>query len=167
MPRPVRQLLARAARRAAAATLLAGALPPTIAVAQGTAAPRSVNVSTTGVAVQGYDVVAYRSGSAERGSAAHAATWQGATYHFTNAAHREAFVAAPDRYAPQYGGWCAMGVAGGRKFDIDPTAFRIVDDKLYLNKDARTQGAWLRDVPGHIARADRRWPEVIRRDRDG
>jgi hypothetical protein len=53
-----------------------------------------------------------------------------------------------------------MGVAGGAKFDIDPEAWRIENGRLYLNKDPRTQRVWLRDVPGNIVKADRRWPEV-------
>ncbi len=84
----------------------------------------------------------------------------GATYHFANAANRDAFAATPDAYAPQYGGYCAMGVVGGAKFDIDPTAWRVENGRLYLNKDPRTQKVWLRDVPGNIVKADSKWPTV-------
>lgn len=121
----------------------------------------TLNVNDTGVAMHGFDPVAYyTAGEPTKGSAAFAATWQGATWHFATAANRGAFLAKPEAYAPQYGGYCAMGVAGGAKFDVDPTAWRIENGRLYLNKDARTQRSWLRDVPGNIVKADEKWPTV-------
>lgn len=126
--------------------------------------PHSQNTDASRIAVKGYDVVAYQTQSAAvAGVAAFVATHQGVTFRFVNAANRDAFVAQPARFLPQYGGYCAMGVAVGRKFDIDPTAFRIVDGKLYLNKDATTQRMWLRDVPGHIVKGDAQWDAVSRR----
>ena len=125
---------------------------------------RSQNTDAAGVAVKGYDVVAYQTQSAAvAGVAAFVATHQGATFRFASASNRDAFVAQPARFLPQYGGYCAMGVAFGRKFDIDPTAFRVVDGKLYLNKDAATQRMWLRDVPGHIVKGDAQWDAVSMR----
>ena len=128
----------------------------TMAVAGG-----PLNVDGKGIALKGFDPVAYFSaGTPTKGLPTYSATWQGATYHFSSAANREAFVAKPDAYAPQYGGYCAMGVAGGAKFDIDPTAWRVENGRLYLNKDPRTQTVWLRDVPGNIVKADSKWPTV-------
>lgn len=125
------------------------------------AAGGPLNVDAKGVALKGFDPVAYfLAGAPTRGLPTHSATWQGATYHFSNAANREAFVAKPDAYAPQYGGYCAMGVAGGAKFDIDPTAWRVENGRLYLNKDPRTQKVWLRNVPGNIVKANSKWPTV-------
>ncbi len=127
-------------------------------------AAHSQNTDAEGIAVKGYDVVAYQTQSAAvAGVAAFVAIHQGATYRFASAANRDVFVAQPARYLPQYGGYCAMGVAFGRKFDIDPTAFRVVDGKLYLNKDAATQRMWLRDVPGHIVKGDAQWDAVSMR----
>ena len=124
----------------------------------------AVNTDAAGVAVKGFDVVAYQTqNAAVAGSAAFVATHQGATFRFASAANRDAFVAQPARFVPQYGGYCAMGVAVGRKFDIDPTAFRVVDGKLYLNKNEPTQRMWLRDVPGHIMKGDAQWAAVSMR----
>ena len=121
----------------------------------------ALNVNNAGVAIHGFDPVAYyTTGEPTKGSASFAATYQGATWHFATAANRGAFLAKPESYAPQYGGYCAMGVAGGAKFDIDPTAWRIENGRLYLNKDVRTQRSWLRDVPGNIIMADEKWPTV-------
>ena len=123
--------------------------------------PTAMNTSKDGVALHGYDPVAYfTAGAPTKGQAMFSTSWNGATFHFASAANRDAFVAQPDAYAPQYGGYCAMGVAGGAKFDIDPTAWRVENGRLYLNKDPRTQKVWLRDVPGNIAKADSKWPTV-------
>jgi YHS domain-containing protein len=120
------------------------------------------NTDAQGVALKGYDPVAYFTrGAPTPGSATITSTVNGVTYRFATEANRAAFQAAPEQYQPAYGGYCAMGMAGGRKFDIDPTAWRIEDGTLYLNKDPKTQQVWLRDVPGNIRKADAKWPAVI------
>lgn len=124
-------------------------------------APHELNADGQGVLLHGHDPVAYfTAGKPVPGVAAYTATHAGGTYRFASAANRDAFVAAPGKYAPQFGGYCAMGVAYGKKFDVDPAAFRIVDGKLYLNKDRKTQEAWLKDVPGRIAQANAKWPSI-------
>jgi YHS domain-containing protein len=151
-----------------AASVLASAPVAQTAQAQNTPAKRAatlatspINIDADGVALHGYDPVAYfTTGTPTQGRREYAATHVGATYHFASADHRATFLADPDRYAPQYGGYCAMGVTGGAKFDIDPTAWRVENGKLYLNKDPRTQRVWLRDVPGNIVKADAKWPTV-------
>ncbi len=151
----------------AATLLIASTFSTTQLIAQSTSnssaatSANALNLSDDGVALHGFDPVAYfTAGAPTEGSASFAATWQGATWHFASAANRVAFLAKPEAYAPQYGGYCAMGVAGGAKFDIDPTAWRIENGRLYLNKDVRTQQSWLRDVPGNIVKADQKWPSV-------
>ncbi len=157
----------------AAATLAATFTVATIGVAQGsppkpggaasvsTMAATSVNITKDGLALHGYDPVAYfTTGAPAQGRAEFSTNWNGATYRFASAANRDAFAAHPETFAPQYGGYCAMGVAGGAKFDIDPSAWRIENGRLYLNKDKRTQTMWLRDVPGNIVKADSKWPTV-------
>jgi hypothetical protein len=125
-----------------------------------------MNVNADGVAIHGYDPVAYfTAGAPTKGSNTFTATWQGATFQFVSAANRDAFVAKPDAYAPQYGGYCAMGMVGGAKFDVDPSAWRVENGRLYLNKDPRTQRSWLRDVPGHIVKADAKWPTVVAKEK--
>ena len=87
------------------------------------------------VAIKGYDPVAYfTEGKAIKGNEGHALKWLGATWHFSNVEHRQMFADSPLRFAPQYGGHCAVGMSsGGLTIDIDPEAWSIIDGKLYLN----------------------------------
>jgi len=112
-----------------------------------------------GLAIKGYDPVAYfTEARAVKGSPAHAYAWNGATWRFASAEHRDAFAAAPVKYAPRYGGFCAYGVAQGYKVDIDPEAWSIVDGVLYLNYSQSVKRDWLEDTNGFIAKADAAWP---------
>lgn len=114
-----------------------------------------------GPAIKGYDPVAYFTvGKPVSGMPQFTAPYRGATFRFASAENRDAFLAAPERYAPQYGGFCAYGAAGGYKAVIDPAAWSIVDGKLYLNYSRRIQSSWNRDRAGYIAKADRQWPTV-------
>jgi YHS domain-containing protein len=114
-----------------------------------------------GVAVRGHDPVAYfKDGKPARGSAEHRFVHKGSTFHFASKANRDAFAAEPERYAPQYGGFCAFGMASGYKAAIDPAAFTVREGKLYLNYSRDVQRQWSADIPGHLARADRHWPAV-------
>jgi YHS domain-containing protein len=114
-----------------------------------------------GVALTGYDPVAYFTlGKPVQGSPAYTAEFRGSRFQFASPANRNAFAANPARYAPQYGGFCAYGVARGYKAAIDPAAFTIAGDKLYLNYSRRIHRRWSADIPGFIASADRNWPEV-------
>lgn len=114
-----------------------------------------------GVALRGHDPVAYfTQGKPARGSPEHQAEYQGSTFHFASKAHRDAFAADPARYAPQYGGFCAFGTAGGYKAAIDPQAWTIADGKLYLNYNAAVQKQWSADIAGFVAKADKNWPTV-------
>ena len=116
-----------------------------------------------GAAIAGYDPVAYfTQGKAIAGSPEHSAEYEGSEFRFASKENRDAFVADPERYAPQYRGFCAFGVAGGYKAKIDPAAFTVVDGKLYLNYDERVQKQWRADISGMVAKADRNWPEVSR-----
>ena len=129
-------------------------------------AETEVNIND-GYAVHGYDVVAYfTKGQPTKGSDEFQATYDGATYRFASAEHRDAFTANPAKYAPQYGGYCAFGTAMGRKFDGDPNAWKVVDNKLYLNLNKKVQERWLKDVPGFVRGADNNWP-IIRSIGDG
>ena len=142
-------------RRTLLLAALTVTLMPPIATAQAV-------FTENGVALRGHDPVAYFTEDAPvRGRAEHAADWQGATWHFASAANRAAFLADPEAYAPQYGGHCAWAMAQGYKAPIDPTAWRIVDGKLYLNYNARIHRRWERDIPGFIAQADANWPGLL------
>jgi YHS domain-containing protein len=114
-----------------------------------------------GLAIRGHDPVAYfRHGRRRRGEAAFTHAWRGATWRFASAANRDAFAAEPERFAPQYGGFCAFAVAGGYAAPIDPAAWTIVDGRLYLNYDRAVQRRWEADIAGHIARGDANWSQV-------
>jgi YHS domain-containing protein len=114
-----------------------------------------------GLAVHGYDVVAYfTDGKPTSGRAKHSSVYKGATYRFTSEEHLKAFEQRPERYVPQYGGYCAFGVSVGAKFDGDPHLWRIVDGKLYLNLNEDIQKTWLKDVPGNLEKANRNWTKI-------
>jgi YHS domain-containing protein len=116
-----------------------------------------------GVAIRGYDPVSYfKESKPVRGAPAHKAEFRGSTFHFASQANRDAFAADPAKYAPQYNGFCAFGVAGGYKAAIDPAAFTIVDHKLYLNYNADVQKQWRADVPGYLVKGDKNWPRVAK-----
>ncbi len=129
-----------------------------LVVAPTVLAAQAVNLNGAGVAVDGYDPVAYFvAGRAERGAVDVTAMYDGATYLFATAANRDLFAAAPAKYLPAYGGYCAYGVASGYKVKIDPDAFTIVDGTLYLNYSKGVQRKWMADVPGYIAKANSQW----------
>jgi YHS domain-containing protein len=114
-----------------------------------------------GTAIEGHDPVAYfTEGKPVEGSSAHTYQWKGATWKFWTKENRDAFAAAPQKFAPQYGGYCAWAVAQNSTAGIDPEAWRIVDGKLYLNYSTGIQDRWAKDIPGNIAKGDANWPEI-------
>ncbi len=125
------------------------------------AADIDVNANANDLAIHGYDAVSYFSHSkATKGSNKYTATYKSAIYQFSNEENRERFQANPEKFAPQFGGFCAMGVALNRKLDTDPTAWKIVEGKLYLNLNKAVQKKWLSDVPGHLETANRVWSGI-------
>ena len=126
----------------------------------------SINTSYfDGVAIEGYDTVAYfTDGQATKGSEEFAYDWLGATWYFANAEHRDLFAEKPLQYAPQYGGHCAMGAAFGESTsNIDPEAWTIVNGKLYIQYSKGARENWEKDRANLIAAADQKWPEVAAR----
>jgi YHS domain-containing protein len=116
-----------------------------------------------GLAVKGYDVVAYfTDGRPVKGMANDSYQWQGATWQFASPEHRAAFMSEPAKYAPQYGGYCAYAVAHGNIVDIDPNQWKIVDGKLYLNANFLSQALWVRDPAGYIKNGDANWRIIPR-----
>lgn len=112
-------------------------------------------------AIKGYDPVAYFSeGKPVKGTKKYKAEWSGASWHFSSEANKEAFVADPEKYAPQYGGFCAWAVSQGYTAGIDPNAWDIVDGKLYLNYNKSVQETWSKDRASLIDQADQNWPEI-------
>lgn len=113
------------------------------------------------LAIKGYDPVAYFTQSKPvEGVEAHSLELDGARWRFANAENMELFRSDPDRYAPQYSGYCAFGVAIGKKLEIDPRAWAIVDGKLYLNYSLDTQKQWQAEQSKMIAQADQNWPSL-------
>ena len=138
------------------------ALTAVVLVLSGPALAGKVNTGYFGnVAIKGYDPVAYfTENRAVKGSEDFAYSWLGAEWHFASADNRDRFAGNPVQYAPQYGGFCADGVAyGTMTVNIDPEAFNIIDGKLYLNFD---QGAKeeLEQIPGQVDKAEATWPEI-------
>ncbi len=125
------------------------------------AATFAVNLDESGVALRGHDPVAYfDDGGPALGSAEYSASIDGATYHFRSAENRDRFLAAPGKFAPIYGGYCALGVTRSMKIDGDPQAWKIVDDRLYINSSPRALAAWSEDIPGNIEKGDEAWPAI-------
>jgi YHS domain-containing protein len=117
-----------------------------------------------GLAVKGYDVVAYfTDGRPVKGTANDSYQWQGATWQFASSEHRAAFMREPAKYAPEYGGYCAYAVAQGNIVDIDPKQWKIVDGKLYLNANFLSQALWVRNPAGYIKNGDANWRIIPRR----
>lgn len=113
------------------------------------------------LAIKGYDPVAYfTDGKPTPGSPEHEAVWREARWRFASAEHRELFLKQPEAYAPQYGGYCAMGVAFGKKAEVDPEAWTIVDGKLYLNYDKTFREQWRAERTAMIKSADEKWKEL-------
>lgn len=140
---------------------LAVGLPLATAHAFDENSPADVNVDAKGLMLRGYDAVAYQTqNKAVQGSATFSAKYGNETYHFASAANRDAFNANPARYAPAYGGFCAMGVAMGRKLDGDPKLFRVVDNRLFLNVNEAVQTRWAQDIPDNVKKAEAVWPTL-------
>lgn len=114
-------------------------------------------------AILGYDTVAYfTDGKPVKGSDSFVAIWMGAKWKFASQAHLDLFKATPEKYAPQYGGYCAYGVSVDNLVSIEPDKFKIIDGKLYLNYDADVQQKWLKNPIGFIKTADSKFQTLLK-----
>ncbi|MEW6131411.1 MAG: YHS domain-containing (seleno)protein [Acidobacteriota bacterium] len=121
-----------------------------------------VNKVDGNLALKGYDVVAYfTEGKAVEGATEFTYDWQGARWQFVNAANREAFMQAPEKYAPQFGGYCAWAVGHGYTANGDPTAWKIVNGKLYLNYNQKVKEKWEQDEANLIKQGDENFPGFL------
>jgi hypothetical protein len=137
--------------------LLFGLLAASGVAAQTTATQAPI-FSTDQGAIKGYDPVAYFAmGQPQRGLDSITYAWQGATWHFGSVAHRDSFALQPEKYAPQYGGYCAYGWAQGYAVKIEPDAWAIINGKLYLNYDQSVQRKWNKKRTQYIREADQNW----------
>lgn len=113
-------------------------------------------------ALKGYDTVAYHlDRKATRGSSEFAYEWKGATWWFSSAENRDLFIADPERWAPQFGGYCAWAIVKDQVRPIDPKIFRIFNDKLYLNLNMKIHKRWLAKHNEFIQEGEARWPDVL------
>jgi len=116
-------------------------------------------------AVKGVDVVAYFSLEAGakpvQGNTDIAYEYMGATWYFSSEENRELFAKNPEKYAPQYGGYCAYAVSKGSIIGVNPKYWHIVNDKLYLNYNWLADRSWRKDREAAIARADANWPTIL------
>lgn len=113
------------------------------------------------VALDGYDTVAYFIlNKPVAGSEKYMATWRDATWHFSNAENLALFTKSPEKYAPQYGAYCAWAMSGGKTVGADPEVWHIEEGKLYLNYNKNVQNEWLANIKNDINSADQFYPEV-------
>ncbi len=118
----------------------------------------------TDTAILGYDPVAYfTAGKPVKGQDAFVSDWNGAKWKFASQANLDLFKASPEKYAPQYGGYCAYGVAVDNLVTIEPDKFTIINGKLYLNYDADIQQKWLKDPAGYIKQADSKFQALLKK----
>jgi YHS domain-containing protein len=121
-------------------------------------AKKMVATGPDNVAIKGYDTVAYfTKGQAMKGKSEFAFSWNNAEWHFANAAHRDLFTANPERYAPQFGGFCANGLSKGKRVAADPEAWTIVDGKLYIKVSKAARDRWRKDKAARIKEAEDNW----------
>jgi YHS domain-containing protein len=114
-----------------------------------------------GLAIKGYDPVSYfTTGKPTPGLAQFSTTHNGVIYRFSSAENRDRFIATPEKFVPQYGGYCAYAISLNKIADIDPEDWAIIKDKLYLNNGSLAQTLWSLDKSGNIARGDQNWPLV-------
>jgi len=112
------------------------------------------------VAIKEYDAVAYfKIGKAVKGSGSFTFPWHDMTWHFSTKENRDLFAASPEKYAPQYDGYCAWAMTETRLAVTDPEVWKIVDGKLYLNCSQAAYEKWSSDIPGHVRKADAIWKE--------
>jgi YHS domain-containing protein len=138
-------------------TLLLLLVRPLHAGVPGSTSP--INVDAQGLALRGYDPVAYfEGGKPTLGAEKISASYGGARYLFASESHRKLFLRNPKRYLPEYGGYCAVGTSFGEKVDVDPETGRVVNGRLYLNNGPKAQEIFDHDTRNTIWRADQNWP---------
>ena len=117
------------------------------------------------IAIRGYDTVAYFNiGKAVQGNESLSFQWHGKTWYFSNKENKELFAAYPEKYAPQYDGYCAWAMTEARKAITNPEIWKIVNGKLYLNCSREAYEKWSRDITGNIRKADGNWLQIINKN---
>jgi hypothetical protein len=144
-----------------AAGLLASAAPSLAAPPVNTLSGGLID-RRSDTAIQGYDTVAYFTvGKPVKGLDRFATNWQGAKWKVASQSNLDLFKSDPEKYAPQYGGYCAYGVAQDNLVSIEPDKFSVREGKLYLNYNAEVQALWLKDPAGFIKQADAKFKQLL------
>jgi YHS domain-containing protein len=121
-----------------------------------------LNLDKTGVALQGYDPVAFFTDNHPvKGDPKFVLKHAGAIYYFASKEHKDLFKANPEKYEPQFGGYCAYGVSRNKLVEIDVDAFQIVDGKLLLQYSKGIRDDFNKDTQGNLAKADANWPGLV------
>jgi len=121
-----------------------------------------VYVDDNDVILQGYDTVAFfTEDRAVRGSSKHKSVYHGAVYHFVSASNKRNFDANPERYKPQFGGYCSMAMSMGMLEPADATTWSIVSGRLVVQRNAKAKAMWSKNPKGHLGKADGNWPRVV------
>jgi YHS domain-containing protein len=144
--------------------LLAAAFIAPLAIAAPAHADGGVYISAEqgNIALGGYDTVSYFQGNGApvAGNAKYTVEYNGAEWHFSSQANADKFEQDPEAYAPQFGGHCAWAMSRGSLAPGDPTIYKIVDGKLYLNFNKQVQNMWLKDIAGFITKAHLAWTDI-------
>ena len=132
-----------------------------LAIASSASAQQNEIYVKDSAAIAGYDVVAYfKEGKPVKGIAEFSISYKGVNWLFANKENAEIFKAAPEKYEPQYGGYCAYGCSQGHKAKTNPDAWTIVDGKLYLNYNTNVKEEWNKDQQGYIKKANANWNDI-------
>lgn len=124
-------------------------------------AGEAINVDKNGLALQGYDPVAYFTDSKPvKGSPDFTATYKGGTYQFVSAEHRDSFNQTPTKYEPQFGGFCALSASMNKLEGIVPEDFQVLDGRLILLRNKKAVDMWSKDPEGNLKKADANWPTL-------
>ncbi len=120
---------------------------------------------TDNKAIKGYDAVAYfKQGKPAEGNKDFSYFWNGANWYFSSKQNLDSFKTSPQKFAPQFGGYCAYGTAEGHKAPTDPYAWTIVNNKLYLNYNKEVQSLWKQKQNEYIQAAENNWPKIKDKD---
>ena len=124
-----------------------------------------VSGDATGVVLQGYDSVAYFiQGTAVKGDQKYKAAYKGGTYYFASEANKRLFKKDPAKYAPQYGGYCAMAVSMGHLEEADPKMFTIHRDKLLVQRNEKAHQMFMANPDAFHDKADQQWPTLLEKN---
>ena len=121
----------------------------------------ALNIDDQGRVLHGYDAVAYVSAqSAVEGDKKYSYRWNEAEWYFHSAENKASFIKNPEKYVPANGGYCAFGVAMGKKFDGNPESWLMHEDKLYVFLNDDIKGKFMQDTEGNLIEVNNNWVDI-------